>query len=211
MDRGLKQDSLRGELIELFKVALSNAYPDAGEYPIMAPCGQVKFGDYQCNNAMALHGKLKGTEGAPKAPRDVANAIVAAIPPNDMIENTSLAGPGFINIKLSQSYIANKVTQMMRDGINTWAPKVSRKRATVDFSSPNVAKEMHVGHLRSTIIGDTISRSLEFCGVDVLRLNHIGDWGTQFGMLIQHMAEQKERGEGKDGDEDVSDLMLLYR
>eukprot|EP00798_Chlamydomonas_sp_ICE-L_P023141 gene23141-30345_t len=211
MDKGLVQDSLRGEIIEIFKTALNTAYPDAGEFPVIAPCGQVKFGNYQCNNAMGLHGKMKGKEGAPKAPRDVAMAIVAAIPSNEIIENTSLAGPGFINIKLNQAYVANKVTQMMRTSISTWAPKLSRKRAIVDFSSPNVAKEMHVGHLRSTIIGDTISRSLEFCSVDVLRLNHIGDWGTQFGMLIQHMAEQRERGEGKDGDEDVSDLMTLYR
>lgn len=85
------------------------------------------------------------------------------------------------------------------------------KRVVVDFSSPNVAKEMHVGHLRSTIIGDTICRVLEYCGADVVRLNHIGDWGTQFGMLIQHMAELRPGGLDEGKDEDVADLMALYR
>lgn len=162
---------------------------------------------------MALHGKLKGTPNAPKAPRDVANALLASVPANDLVAETSLAGPGFINIRVSRAHVAKRITSMLRDGIATWAPKLTVKRAVVDFSSPNVAKEMHVGHLRSTIIGDTLCRTLEFCGVDVLRLNHIGDWGTQFGMLIQHMSELRPEGLGEEGgrDEDVSDLMALYR
>lgn len=123
------------------------------------------------------------------------------------------SGPGFINIKVSRPHISKMIGTMLVEGIDSWAPKLSVKRAVVDFSSPNVAKEMHVGHLRSTILGDTVCRVLEFCGVDTLRLNHIGDWGTQFGMLIQHMEELRPEGLGADGgkDEDVSDLMQLYR
>ena len=100
---------------------------------------------------------------------------------------------------------------MLVAGPSTWAPQLDARRAVVDFSSPNVAKEMHVGHLRSTIIGDTIARTLEFCGVDVLRLNHVGDWGTQFGMLIQNIAESRDGGLEAATDEDVGDLQVLYK
>ena len=100
---------------------------------------------------------------------------------------------------------------MLVHGPATWAPSLPHTRAVVDFSSPNVAKEMHVGHLRSTIIGDTLARTLEFCGLDVLRLNHVGDWGTQFGMLIQHMTESTPGGLERVGDAGVSDLQALYK
>ncbi|KAM0026964.1 putative arginine--tRNA ligase [Helianthus debilis subsp. tardiflorus] len=101
------------------------------------------------------------------------------LPTSDMIESCSIAGPGFINVKLSTQWIAKRIQNMLRDGIDTWAPRLSVKRAIVDFSSPNIAKEKHVGHLGSTIIGDTIARMLEYSKVDVLRRNHVGDWGTQ--------------------------------
>ena len=122
-----------------------------------------------------------------------------------------LAGPGFINITLKTNWLAAHVKHMLASGPACAAPKLSQ-RVIVDLSSPNVAKEMHVGHLRSTIIGDTLANVLELCGADVLRLNHIGDWGTQFGMLIQYMKEEREGGLGADGkDEAVSDLMALYK
>eukprot|EP00199_Chlamydomonas_sp_CCMP681_P000318 CAMPEP_0119106360 /NCGR_PEP_ID=MMETSP1180-20130426/4070_1 /TAXON_ID=3052 ORGANISM="Chlamydomonas cf sp, Strain CCMP681" /NCGR_SAMPLE_ID=MMETSP1180 /ASSEMBLY_ACC=CAM_ASM_000741 /LENGTH=596 /DNA_ID=CAMNT_0007091677 /DNA_START=206 /DNA_END=1996 /DNA_ORIENTATION=- len=206
--------SLRSQIAELFSQALATAYPNLpDEEPIITPCSNIKFGDYQCNNAMQLFGKLKGTPGAPKAPRDVANALLAALPPNDLIVETSLAGPGFINLKVSRPFLSKRISDMLSGGMQQFAPQLAGKRCIVDFSSPNVAKEMHVGHLRSTIIGDTICKTLEFCGADVLRLNHIGDWGTQFGMLIQHMSELRPEGLGEEGgkDEDVSDLMQLYR
>uniref|UniRef100_A0A251T392 Arginyl-tRNA synthetase n=1 Tax=Helianthus annuus TaxID=4232 RepID=A0A251T392_HELAN len=111
-----------------------------------------------------------------------------------MIESCSIAGPGFINVKLSTQWIAKRIQNMLTDGIDTWAPRLSVKRAIVDFSSPNIAKEMHVGHLRSTIIGDTIARMLEYSKVDVLRRNHVGDWGTQFGMLIDFLFEKFQMG-----------------
>lgn len=142
----------------------------------------------------------------------MAEAIVAALPPSAMVESTSLAGPGFINVKLSGSWLSAYLGDMLRDGIASWAPRGHEgKRAVVDFSSPNVAKEMHVGHLRSTILGDCICRCLEFCGADVLRLNHIGDWGTQFGMLIQYIAEKRAGGLAAQEEEDVADLQVLYR
>ncbi|PNW84382.1 hypothetical protein CHLRE_03g143887v5 [Chlamydomonas reinhardtii] len=209
--------SVRAEVADLFRSALNTAYPNAGIEPVVAACNNAKNGDYQCNNAMALFGKLKGTENAPKAPRDVANAILAALPANDLISETSLAGPGFINIRLNKDALARRVGSMLTDGLAKFAPEGhAGKKVVIDFSSPNVAKEMHVGHLRSTIIGDTLCRVFEYCGSDVLRLNHVGDWGTQFGMLIEHMADTRKArvaagGEDADKDEDVADLQELYR
>jgi arginyl-tRNA synthetase len=206
-----KAVTLRGELSGLFKSALSTAFPAADEQPIIQSCNNPQFGDYQCNNAMGLFGKLKGKEGAPKNPREVATAIVSGLPDNSTIANTSLAGPGFINCKVSSDYLAARINALMQQGVGTLAPPLRYSRVVVDFSSPNVAKEMHVGHLRSTIIGDTIANTLEFCGADVVRLNHIGDWGTQFGMLIEHMAELRPGGLAESRDEDVADLQQLYR
>lgn len=205
--------SIKTDLIDLFKTALKTSYPSEDEQPVLAPCNNPKFGDYQCNNAMPLFAKLKGKEGAPKAPRDIGVAISKALPPSDLVAEVSLAGPGFINIKLSRKMLADRIQAMLKSGIATWSPDLTNQRVVIDFSSPNVAKEMHVGHLRSTIIGDTLARTLEFCGADVLRLNHIGDWGTQFGMLIQHMSEMRPDGLGESGgrDEDVADLQELYR
>jgi arginyl-tRNA synthetase len=209
--------SINAALVSLFNTAISAAFSaDAvdGVKAAVAPCNQPKFGDYQCNNAMALFGKMKGKEGAPKNPRAVAEAILAALPSTPMISETSLAGPGFINVRLSREWLETHITSMVADpkGLQRWAPKgFEGRKVVVDFSSPNVAKEMHVGHLRSTIIGDTLAKTLEFCGADVLRLNHIGDWGTQFGMLIQYMAEKRPGGLNATSDEDVADLQVLYR
>jgi arginyl-tRNA synthetase len=121
----------------------------------------------------------------------------------------SIAGPGFINVTLSRPWLAQRLSALLRDGAASWAPPVpgGRSRAVVDFSSPNIAKEMHVGHLRSTILGDTLARCLEFAGADVLRLNHVGDWGTQFGMLIEHLADQPGGAEGAS----IGDLQAFYK
>jgi len=245
-----RQPTLLAEVTARFRAALAAAYPGVeGVEAAVTPTKDkdAKFGDYQCNNAMALFGKLKGKEGAPKSPRDVAAAVLAALPADALpatgadaagkqsalIAETSVAGPGFINVRLGTDFVAQRVLRMLREGLGPFAPPLpcaggydgsgggedgskGPPRVVVDFSSPNVAKEMHVGHLRSTIIGDTLCRCLAYCGADVARLNHIGDWGTQFGMLIQHMAEQQggvEWGdkEAHQGEQAVSDLMALYR
>ena len=206
--------SVNQELTTLFETAIATAFPSAGASAIIAACNQPKHGDYQCNNAMPLFAKLKGQENVPKNPRAVAEAIVAALPPSDVISETSLAGPGFINVRVSGDWLGRHLTKMMAspDLLKSWTPpELKGKKVIVDFSSPNVAKEMHVGHLRSTIIGDTIARTLEFCDADVLRLNHIGDWGTQFGMLIQFMTEKRPEGLNAASDEDVADLQVLYK
>lgn len=273
--------SLRAELTEVFRQALDTAYPQANIEPVVAQTNEPKFGDYQCNNAMALFGKLKGkvrqfvcaysmspkksiaqcismkgpreqarslcgtqlqsksscgrlntlpahhqifsfsymyiikskldikahlhststlcpdcmllcphcvlphvqdSKGcllalqpdAPKNPRAVAEAIVSSLPSADYLaEPPTLAGPGFINVKIANQWMSTRIQTMLKDGIKSWAPRLNRQRVVIDFSSPNVAKEMHVGHLRSTIIGDTISKMLEYCGADVLKLNHV--------------------------------------
>jgi len=200
-------------LKSIAQTAIDSAYPDlhgsieAG----VARCQDSKFGDYQLNNAMQLFGHLKkGTgEDVPKNPRAVAEKIIANIPTNALIQSTSIAGPGFINIRLNFDWVESQLMNMIESGIDEWAPteRIKGKRVVVDFSSPNVAKEMHVGHLRSTIIGDTICNALEYCQADVLRLNHVGDWGTQFGMLIEHMQSTGE----KEDAQDIGDLQELYR
>ena len=111
---------------------------------------------------------------APKNPRAVAEAIVASLPAADYLaEAPTLAGPGFINVKVANQWLGTRIQTMLKAGIKSWAPRLNRHRVVIDFSSPNVAKEMHVGHLRATIIGDTIARMLEYSGADVLKLNHV--------------------------------------
>lgn len=109
-----------------------------------------------------------------------------------IIDNISISGPGFLNLQLSLPFLQAKLQSKLSDPHRIGIPRtITPQRVVVDYSSPNIAKEMHVGHLRSTIIGDSISRLLRFLGHDVLQLNHVGDWGTQFGMLIAFMKEQQ--------------------
>lgn len=149
---------------------------------------QMQFGHYQCNSALKIGKALK------MSPRDVAQKIVAHFNiagdhGDEMISHLEIAGPGFINITLAPSYLAAQIDTMLRDPRLGVPLPQKKQKVIVEFSSPNIAKELHVGHLRSTIIGDAIARLFEFLGHDVLRLNHIGDWGTQFGMLIAYMQE----------------------
>lgn len=148
---------------------------------------QAKFGDYQCNSAMKLAKLLR------KSPRDIASLWVEQLEANAKGDyaKIEIAGAGFINIWLSDEYIANYATNNVNDPRAGVAVHEKAERVIVDFSSPNVAKEMHVGHLRSTVIGNAIACTLEFMGDDVLRINHIGDWGTAFGMLIVYLQEQQ--------------------
>lgn len=122
-------------------------------------------------------------------PRNVANNIMSKLEESPLVDKYEIAGAGFINIYLKHDFGQLVLSNWLKIG-KVPPPYVKKKRVIVDFSSPNIAKEMHVGHLRSTIIGDSISRLLEYLGHDVLRLNHIGDWGTQFGMLIAHLQDK---------------------
>ncbi|HOJ20134.1 MAG TPA: arginine--tRNA ligase [Armatimonadota bacterium] len=158
--------------------------PDGAEVdPLVRQTQDPKFGDYQSNVAMGLAKRLG------KKPRDVAAELVAAMDVGELSEPPSIAGPGFINFRIRPSFLAAELEAIQADPRLGMPQVADPQRIIVDFSSPNLAKEMHVGHLRSTIIGDAIARLLEFEGHDVLRLNHVGDWGTQFGMLIQHVRE----------------------
>ncbi|XP_058053953.1 probable arginine--tRNA ligase, cytoplasmic [Anopheles bellator] len=181
-------NSIIEQLQGLFTVAIRKAYPSVTVTTVITNCNVPKFGDYQFNSAMHIVQQLK-QQSIKATPRDVAQNIKDALPsPVALIEKVEVSPAGFVNVFISKQYIEQQVMSLLKDGIRF--PLLERKRVIVDFSSPNVAKEMHVGHLRSTIIGDSICRFLEFLGHDVLRINHIGDWGTQFGMLIAHLQDQ---------------------
>ncbi|MFC0819538.1 arginine--tRNA ligase [Moraxella marmotae] len=163
--------------------------------------GKPQFGDYQANGIMAAAKKLG------KNPREFAQAVLEQLNLDDIAAKLEIAGPGFINIFLKDEWLANcvaKANQSQTLGIDT----DQKQTIVVDYSSPNVAKEMHVGHLRSTIIGDSVVRTLEFLGNQVIRANHVGDWGTQFGMLIAYLEKMQN---GNATDMDLSDLEAFYR
>lgn len=184
---GSGMKSLMDQLTEKFFNAIQSAYSSLSASPQLVEVTKStneKFGHYQCNSAMKLAKELK------ISPRQVAETIVHHLPiDGSLIEKLEIAGPGFINITLRTAALEENLNQMLKDK-RLGIPKPRRQqRIVIDFSSPNVAKEMHVGHLRSTIIGDCLARLFEFLGEDVLRLNHIGDWGTAFGMLIAYIRE----------------------
>ena len=169
--------------------------------PMVRPAGNPKFGDYQANLAMGLAKRIG------QKPRDLAEAIVSALDAPGVIEHAEVAGPGFINLTLSNNLvIAAGETALASDRLNV--PASSSQTVVVDYASPNLAKEMHIGHLRSTIIGDSLARVFGFLGDTVTRQNHIGDWGTQFGMLLEHLIET---GWDSSSDHSISDLNALYQ
>ena len=141
--------------------------------------------DYQSNGALSVAKAL----GRP--PREVAQAVLDAAALDDLVEVAEIAGPGFINLTLKTSFIEGQIEQAASD-VRLGLPVTTTARVVVDYSSPNVAKEMHAGHLRSTVIGDALVRILTFAGADVVRENHLGDWGTPFGMLIEHLIDVGE-------------------
>ncbi|WP_008310599.1 arginine--tRNA ligase [Leptolyngbya sp. PCC 6406] len=187
--------------------ALVSAFgPDlAGTDPVLVPASNPKFGDFQANGAMALAKRLKDK------PRAIAEKIVAHLEVTDLCEPPEIAGPGFINLRLKATYIEAQLNALTGDERLGVAAVAQPQKVIVDFSSPNIAKEMHVGHLRSTIIGDSIARVLEFAGHDVLRLNHVGDWGTQFGMLITHLQTACPEALTSGGNVDIGDLVTFYK
>lgn len=196
------------ELEKVFAIAISSAYPDLEDPPVAITVSgsNPKFGDYQCNSAMAIAQLLK-TKNIKTNPREVANNILNKTPSSPLIERMEVAGAGFINIYLNKAFAEHILTCILRFGVKP--PPTKRERIVCDFSSPNIAKEMHVGHLRSTIIGESICRLLEFLNNDVLRVNHLGDWGTQFGMLIAHL--QDKFPDYKVHSPPISDLQAFYK
>ncbi len=183
--------------------------------PQLVPATKPEFGDFQVNGALALSKILK------KAPRKIAEEIIKQLVKNDDFNKLCLkpeiAGPGFINLTIQNSCLTTEICARLNDdhlGVPIAKPlktHKSLKPIVVDFSSPNIAKEMHVGHLRSTIIGDSIARVLEFRGHPVLRLNHVGDWGTQFGMLITYLKLVAPEALTTANAINLGDLVKFYR
>ncbi len=195
--------SVLARLKVVMREAMATAFGEtaAGSDPLVRASAEAKFGDYQSNVAMGLAKAL----GQP--PRQVAQRIVDHLAAGDLIDPPEIAGPGFINFRLKSDFLAGALESVPHQAPGASADRLGidpaddahRQTVVVDYSSPNVAKEMHVGHLRSTIIGDTIARLLAFQGHAVIRQNHLGDWGTQFGMVILgmwHAAMARKRGEG---------------
>ncbi|WP_411361089.1 arginine--tRNA ligase [Pseudidiomarina sp. YC-516-91] len=158
-------------------------------------------GDFATNLALML------AKPAGMNPRALAEALIAALPSNNLVAETTIAGPGFINFVVSQQQLLQQLEHAYQDAKVGVAPAEQAKRIVIDYSSPNLAKEMHVGHLRSAIIGDAVARIEEFLGHTVIRQNHVGDWGTQFGMLLAHMEEL----EGSELEMELSNLETFYK
>jgi arginyl-tRNA synthetase len=192
----------KSELGSRFRTALAAAFGDelAGTDPLIRPSS---FGDFQANVAMSLARTLA------RPPREVAAAIVEHLDVDDLCERVEVSGPGFVNLTLRSGWIAGQAAAMAGDERLGVAPAASPETVVVDYSAPNVAKEMHVGHLRSTVIGDALARLLGFLGHRVIRQNHIGDWGAPFGMLIEHLVDI---GAAEPGTQlSVRDLNEFYR
>ncbi|HTV79470.1 MAG TPA: arginine--tRNA ligase [Steroidobacteraceae bacterium] len=188
------------DLSILIRQAVTAAFGTVPESVDLVP-RRSEHADYQLDAALALARTLR------RSPREVATAIVAHLPPGPIIEAAAVSGPGFINLTCRAQYLATQLGRMVSEqrlGIDRAAVP---QTVVVDYSSPNLAKEMHVGHLRSTIIGDCLVRTLEFLGHSVIRQNHIGDWGTPFGMLLEQMLEEgSPHGGGS-----VRELSTFYR
>ncbi|MBE9195179.1 arginine--tRNA ligase [Synechocystis sp. LEGE 06083] len=199
--------SILTQLNDHFAQALGGQFPPDVPLPtpLVVPASNPKFGDFQCNIALPLAKQL----GQP--PRAIAMEVVDKVNLSGICEPLTIAGPGFINLKLLPDYLGEQLIKLQQDQ-QLGVPLIQvEERVVVDFSSPNIAKEMHVGHLRSTIIGDCLARVLELRGYDVLRLNHVGDWGTQFGMLITYLKEVYPEALVTANALDIGDLVTFYK
>ncbi len=193
--------NIQALIIERFKQALTKMGLSDAPTPV-AKGNRPGFGDYQFNGAMALAKTLK------KNPREIANLILENVELDDVAEKLEVAGPGFINVFLKSDWLANQIESAANDS-KLGVDSQPQKTIVVDYSAPNLAKEMHVGHLRSTIIGDAVVKCLEFLGHRVKRQNHMGDWGTQFGMLLAHLQDKLQQNEV--AETALSDLENFYR
>ena len=196
--------NIRTILVEKAIAAMTAAGLPEDTNPAVTQSTRPQFGDYQINGAMGAAKKMKSN------PRELAQKIIDNLDVTDIAEKTEIAGPGFINIHLKPEFLANSVKAANSDAKLAVNEHANPQTVVVDYSSPNLAKEMHVGHLRSTIIGDAIVRALEFRGDKVIRQNHMGDWGTQFGMLIAHLEDQISQGVDLESVA-LADLETFYR
>ena len=199
--------SLLFELRRRFLAALAGLVPDsdraAALVEMVQPSQDPRFGDYQANMAMSLKKELG------RSPREIAAELVARLDVSDLALAPEIAGPGFINLRLRDSWLAERLAAVVADP-RLGVPVVERPRTyVIDYSAPNVAKPMHVGHIRSTVIGDSIYRTLKFLGHRVISDNHIGDWGTQFGMILH--GYRHFRDEASYRANPVAELARLYR
>ncbi|MFF6778645.1 arginine--tRNA ligase [Streptomyces sp. NPDC012637] len=203
--------SLASTVQQRLAEGLSAALPEAGSAdPLLRRSDRA---DFQANGILALAKQLKGN------PRELATKVVEAIPANDVLKDIEVSGPGFLNITVSDAAIVNTLAARAADDRLGVPFNASAGTTVIDYAQPNVAKEMHVGHLRSAVIGAAMVGILEFTGETVVRRHHIGDWGTQFGMLIQYLIEHPHeldhKAEGTDGEvsgeEAMSNLNRLYK
>jgi arginyl-tRNA synthetase len=198
--------NLLTQLRSLFEPALVAIAPDKAKLPdllaAIKPATNADNGDYQANCAMAL-GKALGQK-----PPEVAKALIAALPANDLLDEPTVAGPGFINLRLKSEFLAKAVRGIATDPKLGVAPAPQPRNYVIDLSGPNVAKPLHVGHLRSTIIGDALVRILRFLGHTVIGDNHLGDWGTQFGILLY--GYKNHRDDAAFQTDPVRELARLY-
>ncbi|ELO0856360.1 arginine--tRNA ligase [Citrobacter amalonaticus] len=193
--------NIQALLSEKVSQAMIAAGAPADCEPQVRQSAKIQFGDYQANGMMAVAKKLG------MAPRQLAEQVLTHLDLNGIASKVEIAGPGFINIFLDPAFLAEHVEQALTSD-RLGVTKPAKQTVVVDYSAPNVAKEMHVGHLRSTIIGDAAVRTLEFLGHHVIRANHVGDWGTQFGMLIAYLEKQQQENAGEMA---LADLEGFYR
>ncbi|HIP42192.1 MAG TPA: arginine--tRNA ligase [Campylobacterales bacterium] len=191
---------IKSQLNQIVTQALLDADIPANDI-IVSDATRPEFGDYQFNGVMKLAKVLK------KNPRAIASDIVKHINTTGMISKVEIAGPGFINIWLNNDWLSTEATNILNDSRVGVGIVEKPQKIVIDYSGPNMAKQMHVGHLRSTIIGDTLATLLTFLGNDIIRQNHIGDWGTQFGMLIAYLEEQNADTEHQN----LKDLEQFYK
>jgi arginyl-tRNA synthetase len=193
--------NIQALLSEKVRQAMIAAGAPADCEPQVRQSAKVQFGDYQANGMMAVAKKLG------MAPRQLAEQVLTHLDLSGIASKVEIAGPGFINIFLDPAFLAQHVQQALASA-RLGVAQPEKQTIVVDYSAPNVAKEMHVGHLRSTIIGDAAVRTLEFLGHKVIRANHVGDWGTQFGMLIAWLEKQQQENAGEMA---LADLEGFYR
>ena len=168
---------------------------------VLQPTKNVEYGDYQINGVMAAAKRHN------RNPRELAQQVADKLSGNHVIESAEVAGPGFINLRLRADFLVQNLSHALHSGHLGIRKTDKPQTVVIDYSSPNLAKEMHVGHLRSSIIGDSISRVLEFMGNTVIRQNHVGDWGTQFDMLVAYLVEQQKDNAAFE----LADLEQFYR